>query len=82
MYCATSTHSLFEWLWRPTMTEDKQVDQGRAEGEVDTTGADEVDTAEKVDPGRVEEVATVRQVVVVRVEEDCPVDEEWTEKVM
>ena len=63
-------------------TEDKQVDQGRAEGEVDTTGADEVDTAEKVDPGRVEEVATVRQVVVVRVEEDCPVDEEWTEKVM
>ena len=59
------------------MTEDKQVDQGRAEGEVDTTGADEVDTAEKVDPGRVEEVATVRQVEV-----DCPVDEEWTEKVM
>ena len=62
------------------MTEDKQVDQGRAEvGEVDTTGADEVDTAgaEKMDPGRVEEVATVRQVEV-----DCPVDEEWTEKVM
>ena len=59
------------------MTEDKQVDQGRAEGEVDTTGADEVDTAEKVDPGRVEEVATARQVEV-----DCPVDEEWTEKVM
>ena len=61
------------------MTEDKQVDQGRAEeGEVDT-GADEVDTAgaEKMDPGRVEEVATVRQVEV-----DCPVDEEWTEKVM